>query len=250
MPGPVAFAPEAHLPAERRLVVDASGLTLETMMGLRNQISWSHCSAVLVWSDRVEIVLDSEISVVVRASDWHQGVEAVRAIKDRVPSALLVPMLDDPEPEPARYVLRGLQSCSSAILVTLLMSALLCTVIGLSIGIEEGRTFATVFGLVSGLGCAATIRALKVRLRVPRQWRDAAAVRGRTSVAIDSGVARASDKTLEVAEFGLYLAAGIALGWMAAAQHPSLLPPILILGVALAVRRERKRRLLRDNSPR
>jgi hypothetical protein len=238
----VAFAPEAHLPRERRLTVDSSGVTLETSLGVRHLLAWADCEVVMLWRDRAEIALQNEVSVVVRARDWHRGDEALRAIEVRAPASVLVPMLDDPEPEPNLYVLRGLATSSSVVLVVLLLSLLIVALTGLSIGIEEDRVPALILGLIFGLGTVGTAKSLATRLRVPRRWRDAAVVRGRMSVEVDSRIARSSDKTLAVAEPVLYGLAGVTLGVLAAERRISLLPPLLILGVALAVRRERNRR--------
>jgi hypothetical protein len=238
----LAFAPEAHLPRERRLIVDSSGVTLETSLGVRHVLAWGDCKAVMTWGDRTEILLQSDVSVVIRRRDWHRGAEALRAIKDRAPASVLVPMLDDPEPEPNLYVLRGLAKSSSVVLIVLLLSLAIVSVMGLAIGMQEDRVPALVIGLIFGVAAVGTTRSLATRLRVPRRWRDAAAVRGRMSVEVDSRVARASDKALEVAEPVLYGLAGVTIGILAATRRPSLLPPLLILGVALAVRRERKRR--------
>ena len=136
---PVAFAPEAHLPPERRLVVDSSGVTLEVSLGVRHVLPWTTCRAVLIWSDRAGLLVDDEVSIVIRAADWHRGTEALKAIKERAPEVALVPMPEDPEPEPVRYALRGLATVSSAVLILLSLSLALVATIGIGIGEQNWR---------------------------------------------------------------------------------------------------------------
>lgn len=128
------------------------------------------------------------------------------------------------------------------VLAVLLGATLIMTLTGLSIGLQNDQPAAVVIGLLFGLASVGTVRSLAVRLQVPRRWRDAAVVRGRASVAIDAQVARATDRALTVAEPALYVCAGAAIGVLAAAHRPSLLPSVLLVGLALAVRRERARR--------
>jgi hypothetical protein len=241
---PVAFAPEAHLPQERRLVVDTTGLVLETGFGVRHMIAWTACRAVLVWRDRVELLVEDEVSIVVRATEWHRGARAVQAISERAPAAITVAMPDDPEPVPARYVLRGLATSSGAVLVLLAASLALVAVMGIGIGIQDRRAPALVLGALFAVAAGGVLRSLVIRLRVPARWRASAAVRGRTPVAIDSKIARSSDPALAVAEPALFAAAGLVGGVIVLVVGSyNLLPAVLILGVAFAVRRERRRRV-------
>lgn len=245
----MAFAPEAHLPQERRLIVDSTGLILETGFGVRHTIAWTACRGVLVWPDRAELLVEDALSIVVRAAEWHRGTEAIHAIGDRAPAAITVVMPDDPEPEPDRYVLRGLAASSGVVLVLLAASLALVALMGIGLGIQEQRTSALVVGTLFAIAAAGVLRSLQIRLRVPVRWRSSAAVRGRTSVAIDSAIARASDRALAVAEPTLFVAAGLlaSVGVVALGSY-NLLPAILVLGVALAVRRERRRRTRHTDS--
>lgn len=244
---PAAFAPEAHLPQERRLVVDATGVVLETGFGVRHMIAWTACRAVLVWRDRAELLVDDEVSIVIRASEWHRGTEAVQAIHHRAPSVITVPMPDDPEPEPERYVLRGLAASSGAVLGLLAASLALVAIMGIGIGVQDRRSVAVVIGGLFAIAALGVLRSLRARLRVPSRWRASAAVRGRTSVALDSKIARSSDLALAIAEPALFAVAGlVAAVIVLAVRSYNLLPAMLILGVALAVRRERQRRIRRN----
>lgn len=240
-PAVKAFAPEAHLPAERRLLVDASGVVLETGWGVRHAFSWDRCVALLVWADRAEIVLDDEVSLVVRAGDWHRGAEALRALATSAPPALAVPMPLDPEVEPVRYVLRGLATSSAVVLWTLVASLGIAAAALLGAATAD-RGPAVAFGVTFLLAALAPVRALQVRYRVPRRWRQAAAVRGRSSVAIDAGIAGASDTALRVATVVLSALAVVVLVGLLALHRPSLVPSVVLSGLALAVQRERQRR--------
>jgi len=157
-------------------------------------------------------------------------------------------MPDDPEPEPDRYMLRGLAASSGAVLVLLTASLALVAVMGIGIGIQDRRAPAWIIGALFAIAAASVLRSLQLRLRVPARWRTSAAVRGRTAVTIDSKIARSSDRVLAVAEPSLFAAAGLVAGAIVVAVHSyNLLPAMLILGVAFAVRRERRRRVLRNS---
>jgi hypothetical protein len=245
---PVAFAPEAHLPPERRLLIDGAGVTLETGLGVRHVLPWGGCDGVLVWSDRAELLLNNEVSVVVRASDWHHGREALAAIQRRAPMGLLVPMPEYPEPEPVRYTLRGLATVSSVVLVLLVLSLALVAAVGIGIGAQDQRASAMVVGLALAASTLGVVRSFLIRLHVPRRWRDAAAVRGRTAVALESGIARAPNHFLSLAEPSLYALGGLWLGLVITVHGLNPLPAVLLLGLGFAVRRERLRRSQRTGS--
>ncbi len=238
----VAFAPEAHLPPERRLLINGAGVTLESGLGVRHLLPWSGCDGVLVWSDRAELLLNSEVSVVIRASDWHRGRDVLTAIHQRAPAALLVPMPDNPQPEPIRYALRGLATTSSAVLILLALALALVAAIGIGIGAQDHRTSAMVLGLAFAASTLGVVRSLLIRLHVPRRWRDAAAIRGRTGVALEAGIARATDRFLALAEPFLYMLGGLWIGLVITVHGLNPLPAIPIFGMGSAVRRERLRR--------
>lgn len=246
---PVAFAPEAHLPRERRLIIDGSGVAFETGVGVRHAIPWSECRAVLTWSDRAELVLNDEVSVVVRVSDWHQGSDALRAIRDRAPAGVLVELPDDPEPQPVQYSLRGLATSSAVVLILLAASLALVAALGLGIGEQDHRAPALIIGVLFAAATLGVLHALVSRMNVPRRFRAAAATRGRTSVAVDTKIAAASDQVLAVAEPALYATAGLSLGVLLAFHEYNLLPAIVLIGLAFAVRRERARRARRRSEP-
>ena len=239
---PVAFAPEAHLPRERRLLVGGAGVTLEAGLGVRHVFPWAACEGVLLWPDRVELLLNDEVSIVIRAVDWHRGSTALDAIRLRAPQSLLVLMPADPEPEPSRYVLTGLATSSGVVLVLLVASLGLVGLIGLGIGEEDHRGSAIAVGAVFAAAMLFVLRALLIRLHVPRRWRDAAAVRGRMSVAVDTQLATSSDRALTIAEPVLYAVAGLLIGiWLTIHGFTGVLA-VLTAGSGLAVRRERMRR--------
>lgn len=243
---PVVFAPEAHLPRERRLVVDGTAVTIETRLGVRHILLWAACRAVMVWSDRAEILLDDEVSVVIRAADWHLGTQALDAIRTRAPVAILILLPDDPEPEPARYILQGLATVSSAVLILLALSLALVAAIGIGVGAQDHNLPGTLIGIGFAVAALGVLRGLVLRLNVPRRWREQAAVSGRTAVALDSRLARTSDRALAMVEPGLYGLAGLAIGFFAATRTFNPLAPMLVVGLALAVRRERARRTRRS----
>jgi hypothetical protein len=246
---PLAFAPEAHMPRGRRLVINTDGVTLENGIGVRHTLPWLACRAVMLWPDRAELILDDEISLVIRASEWHHGSEALRALQDRAPAGVLLLMPEDPEPQPTRYTLQGLAASSSAVLVCLFLSLTLVAAIGIGIGEQDRRASALVVGMCFAIAAFGTLRSLVIRLNVPRRWRLAAAVRGRTAVAVDSYVAGASDRRLAIAEPSLYVLAGLTAGVLAAMHEFNLLPSMLLLGLALAVSVERARRHARHQQP-
>jgi hypothetical protein len=244
---PLAFAPEAHLPRERRLLIDGTGVTLEAGLGVRHTFPWSSCEAALVWPDRAELLLNDEVSVLVRARDWHRGSVALDAIRRRAPQSVVVPMPDDPEPEPSRYVLTGLARSSTTVLALLAASLGLVAAIGLGIGEQDRRGSAIAVGVVFAIATLGVLHSLLVRLHVPRRWRDAAGIRGQTSVAVDARIAASSLRALAVAEPSLYALAGLLLGLALTLHDFNALPAVLVAGVGLAVRRERLRRQQRSD---
>lgn len=246
---PAAFAPEAHMPRDRRLVITADGVTLENGRGVRHTLPWLGCRAVMLWPDRAELVLDNEVSLVIRASEWHHGSDALLALKNRAPVGVLLLMPEDPEPQLTRYTLQGLAASSSAVLVCLLLSLGLIAAIGIGIGEQDRRASALVVGMAFAIATLGTLRSLVIRLNVPRRWREAAAVRGRTAVAVDAYIAGASDRRLAIAEPSLYVLAGLTAGVLAAMREFNLLPSMLLFGLALAVSVERGRRRSRYQQP-
>ena len=236
------FAPEAHLPRERRLVIDGAALVLETELGVRNILRWSECQAVLLWSDRAEIVLDGGVSLVLRAEDWHRGVIAVQAIGRRAPSHLVVPMLGDPEPKAEAYVLQGMSALAAPILYALLLLGVVLTLMCWTTGLENDRPGLFLLGAPFAALAWASVTGLVRRFRVPRRWREAARVRGHGSVLFDTSVATASDRVLRGAELALFATAGGLFVLLVATDRPAVWPPLLVLGLAFAVQRERDRR--------
>lgn len=236
------------MPRERRLVVDGVSVTLETELGVRNILLWSECQAVLLWTDRAELVLGDRVSLVVRAADWHRGAGALQAIRRRAPQHLVVPMHADPEPEPDVYVLRGMPAMAAPILYALLLLGVVLGLTGLSIGLEEQQTGALVIGVPFLALALASVRALVRRFRVPRRWREAAVVRGHAGVRVDSSLAGATDRALRAAEPALFAAAG-GLFVLLLVMQRGFWPWVLPLALAFAVRRERERRARRTALP-
>lgn len=178
----------------------------------------------------------------------RRGREVLNAIRERAPDVVFVPMPDDPEPEPVRYTLRGLATVSSAVLVLLLLSVALVATIGIGIGEQDHRTSAVVVGVAFAVAAIGVLRALTIRLQVPSRWRDAAAVRGRSTVLLDSRIADSSVRALALAEPMLCALAGVLFGLVVAVQHFGPLPVVLVGGIGLAVRRERGRRARRGTA--
>ena len=242
----MAFAAEAHLSRDRRLIIDASGLVMEWQTGIQSSVRWGQCEAVLAWPDRIELVLGDQTSLVVRASQWHRGSQALDAIRARAPRSLLVPMPHDPEPQPEMYVLRGLATSPGSVLWVLLLLATVVAAMGLDIGVSEGRTSGVLVGAAFALGGAFVVRAMVVRFRVPSRWRIAAVARGRLGVGLESTAAAASGRGLVIAAIATVLIA-VALETLWIIQWR--MPNGWLLGLALAVlgviARENRRRRAR-----
>lgn len=236
------LAPEAHLPRERRLVVDGAALVVEVELGLRSTLRWSDCQAVLLWPGRAELVLDGEVSLVVRAEDWHRGAQAVQAIGRRAPDDLVVSMIGDPEPEVEAYVLQGMSALAAPILYALLLLGVVIGLLCWTGAVEDERPGLFLLGVPFAALAGASVLGLVRRFRVPRRWREAARVRGHGSVHVDSLLATASGRGLRSAEAALFAAAGGLLVLLVTTDRPAVWPPLVPLGLALAVQRERARR--------
>ncbi|GAB6898707.1 hypothetical protein [Kineosporia succinea] len=246
----MVFAPEAHRPRDLRLLVDASGLTVEFGLGLRQNYAWADCAAVMVWPDRAELVLRGEggegaASLVVRAADWHHGDQAMRAISQRLPTDVLVTMLADDEPQPETYRLPGLAAGSGALLAVMALSAAVVGLLGLVIGAMDRSLSATAVGTVFLAGAVPPAHALFVRMRVPRRWREQAAVRGQAGVRITSVLARSGPATLGAAltAFAVLVVLNllVALTVSTAALVPALLCGFATAGCARELLRRRRR---------
>lgn len=78
--------------------------------------------------------------------------------------------------------------------------------------------------------------------------REAARVRGHGSVQLDASIATATatatapDRVLRGAEHALFAVAGGLFVLLVTTDHPAVWPPLLVLGLAFAVQRERDRR--------
>lgn len=237
------FAPEAHLPSERRLIVDGSGVTVEAALGIRRSFPWSDCEAVLCWPDRAEIVFNPEVSLMVRATDWHLGQQAVRSIQALAPPLLVVMMQEDPEPSPELYVLRGLARSSGTVLIIFTLAAALVALLGVSIAFSDHRWQSGAVSIPFAWAAATAGTALHRRLRVPARWREAAALRGRTSVRMDSQIARSSDLTLRLALIVTCLITLAAVAVPAARGHAPWIPVAVISAlIATAIMGELRRR--------
>jgi hypothetical protein len=113
---------------------------------------------------------------------------------------VLVELPDDPEPQPALYTLRGLATSSAAVLILLAASLALVAALGLGIGEQDRRAPALIIGVLFAVATLGVLRALVIRMNVPRRFRAAAATRGRASVAVDTRIASASDQVLAIAD--------------------------------------------------
>ncbi len=212
---------------------------------VRQAIGWADCEAVLRFPDRVELVLNAEISVVVRADDWFRGDEALALVERVVPTPLLVVVEGEPEPDPTPYLLRGAATSSS---VALLLGAFACAVIahlGISIGFQEHRPVAVLIGVAFAAPVAHLLQATRERLAVPRKWRASAAAAGKRFVRLDDTLTRMPDVALRFATVGLpaigVLAAFGWWWWIGTIAWPFVVIAV-ILGVAAQIERERRER--------
>lgn len=184
------FIPEAHGPRDLRLLLDPSGIAYEDGTGLRRTFAWADCEAVLLFGDRAELVMDAQTSVVLRSADWYQGDDLLRAVRRVVPLSQLLDFGRSPEPaDPTPYRLSGLATWSSAVLLTGAVSCLLLALMGISIGVSDGRGSAVALGLAFALPMPFLLIAMARRLAVPREWRARAAVAGATRVRVDATLA-------------------------------------------------------------
>ena len=239
----LAFAPEAHLPGERRLLIEGSGVVLVLDHGVRHRFLWSDCEAVLCWPDRIELALNPEVSLVVRAADWHHGAQAMQAIIERVPSDLRTFLMDNPEPEPAGYELHGLATSSSIVLGLLALVLVAIAVLAGSIGRSEHSWPAYAIGALFAAAVIPLVQAIRRRLRVPSRWRAAAATRSRSSVNLDSRIARASRPGLwATLTATIVIAVAVNVAAVAEDQPPNGLVIALALIVSGTVTRELHRR--------
>lgn len=239
-----AFAPEAHLPRNRRLLVDWWGVAVELGIGVQHRLAWADCEAVVRFPDRIELVLTPETSLVVRAGDWYQGDEAVELAYRLAPPALRVHLPGEPEPEVVPYLLTGLSRHTAPLLGTALVACLLIAVMALVAASVNHRWQAVALGTVFLLAALPLLRAIRVRLAVPRRWRQiAAANTSRAGVLLDGRLVRSSVPLLRViAVAALVLAVALSVLWWQ--QTGVVLWPVLVLGAAVAgcARHELQRR--------
>jgi hypothetical protein len=242
-PPMLAFAPEAHLPAERRLLIESSGVVLMLDHGVRHRFWWTDCEAILCWPDRIELVLNSEVSLLVREADWHRGAEAIRAIVARAPADLKMFLPDTPEPEPTEYRLHGLATSSSVVLGLLALVLAAIAILAVSIGWSEHSWPAYLVGGLFAASVVPMVRAIHRRLQVPSRWRAVAATRGRSGVHLDSRIARASRPTLWAALTGtIVIAVAVNVAAVAGGRPPNGVVVALALVVGGAIGRELRRR--------
>lgn len=98
-------------------MIDPVDILIEGGVGVQHRFAWSECDAVLRFPDRLELVI-GDASVVIRASDWYRGTEALELADHLVPSELRVEVAGEPEPPLIPYRLNGLARHSSAVLAS------------------------------------------------------------------------------------------------------------------------------------
>lgn len=229
------FAPEAHLPRNRRLLIDSWGVAVELGIGIQHRLAWRHCAAVVRFPDRIELVLTPDTSLVVRAGDWYQGDQAVELAYSLAPPDLRLELPGTPEPGMAPYVLTGLAKNSVPLLSTLLIACLGIALMALALAGTNHRWQAALIGMAFLLPVWPLVRALGVRLAVPGRWRRMAANTSRAQVVLDGQLTRAPVSLVRVTIVAALVLAVVlsVLWWQAVGGMPWLL---LAVGVAVAGR--------------
>jgi hypothetical protein len=231
-------------------VIDPTGIVIEQGIGVRHCLGWADCVAVLKFPDRIEMILNDVVSVIVRAADWYQGDEAMAMIQQVVPAPLFITIGGDAEYDPEPFRLQGLATWSSVVLTLGALCCLTIAFLGTALGISERRAEAVSTGMAFLLPVPFLVCATIRRLAVPRRWRARAAVDGRRHVVANDTLIRTSDAMLRVLIIALPLT-GVAasLGWWLWTGYvpaPFITCGALAGVVAAAELRRRRRRQLAD----
>lgn len=237
------FAPEAHLPRTRRLIIGPMDVVLEVGIGVQHRFTWADCDAVLRFPDRLELVF-GQSSLVIRASDWFHGSEALQLADQLMPSSLRVEVpTGEAEPDPVPYKLYGLARSSSVVLGVTAFSCAAVAAMAIGLGVSNRRSVAVLIGLLFCIPIRSLVEAIRRRRAVPQRWRIAAAQASRHQVNRDALLAAASDGALWAARVGLPLGGVVlAFGWW---TWTGTVPIVLVLlgaglGVAADVELQRR----------
>jgi hypothetical protein len=237
-----AFAPEAHMPRTRRLVIGPHEVIIEAGIGLQHHLAWLDCDAVLRFPDRLELVY-GPTSVVIRASEWHRGEEALALADAVIPSTHRIEVMGEPEPDVVPYRLWGLARHSAAVLVVALMSTMAVSGICLVLAAPSRRAVDVVLALAFVLPVPPLVSAIRRRLAVPRRWRARATQSTRGRVRFDSFLARSSERTLRTARIVVPLGGVlIAFAWWCWTGDAPIGLVVFSVAVAAAMNYELRRR--------
>lgn len=210
-----AFAPEAHLPRSRRLIIGPVDVLIEVGVGVQHRFPWSECDAVLRFPDRLELVM-GDTSVVIRASDWYQGTDALELADRLVPAELLVEVSGDPEPPLTPYRLDGLARHSSVVLATAAGACIAVSLMALTLSASDRRQVGVIIAALFLLPVKPLISAVRRRRSVPARWRQAAIQAPASRVRWDATLARTSSRNLVIARTALPVATAVGtVGWWA-----------------------------------
>jgi zinc protease len=243
-----AFAPAAHLRVGSRLVMGSEGVMVESGTA-RRTVLWSDCAAVLRWtSGRRQIAGHTGTILTLDPTQWADGNRITSEVDRIAPADRIVDMpdeTDDPSTTPVR--LSGVAATSTGPLVIIIFSVALAGLMLLSVLGGPG------INVAFGAGCLVLlagvevwlIRALRRRLRAPKAARNPhARARTKTSVRIDTALARANSRTtLGIAVSAWTIALLLAIGSTAfgATYWPSLIAAAFATRTTLDYRRRRIR---------
>ena len=237
------FVAEAHMPQNRRLIVGPTDVVLEVGIGVQHRFAWADCDAVLRFPDRLELVF-GQSSLLVRASDWFRGDEALQLADRLMPSSLRIEVAGEPEPDPVPYQLYGLARNSSVVLGVGALSCAAVAAMGIGLGLSNRRSVAVLIGLLFCVPVRSLVDAIRRRRAVPQRWRRAAAQASRARINRNAVLAGASDGALWAAR--VYLPLGgvaLAFGWW---TWTGTVPIVFVLlgaglGIAAGVELQRRR---------
>jgi hypothetical protein len=180
------------------LIIDAHGVVLEAGVGVQHRFAWSDCDAVLRFPDRMELMF-AEFSVVIRASEWFGGDQALAFADHLMPPALGIQVAGDREPDIVPFRLDGLARHTIPVLVVAALSSTAVAACAFTLSAPGRRWVGVLFGLLFLLPIQPLIAAIRRRMAVPSRWRQAAVQTSGSRVRFDSVLARASNRNLSIA---------------------------------------------------
>lgn len=238
-----AFAPEAHMPRNRRLLIEAAGVVLEVDVGVQHRIAWADCEAVLRFPDRLELVFDPANSLVIRASDWFHGEDVLTLADGLVPPTLLVEIDGVAEDDPTPYVLTGLARHSAVVVATALLSCSIMAALAIGIGMSQRRGAAVLIGLAFCIPVVPLMRGIRRRLSVPRRWRGSAVQGSPVRVRFDARLSVTSERGLRTIRILLPVLGVLAsFGWWMWTGNVPVVVVTFATGLSIVVDLELRRR--------